>query len=71
MEMVLLLEVAANNEVIIYSPEDKLEYTLTVTNDQSELYNAMLEDAADEEDVYVLFDRENRQLVFAESEEAI
>lgn len=68
MEIVLLLEVTDYNQVVVYSPNEKKEYTVDVTDDQSELYQNMLNSVEDDEDVFVNFDKRNMKLVYLDSE---
>jgi hypothetical protein len=68
MEIVLLLEVTDYNQVVLYSPNEKKEYTVDVTDDQSELYQNMLNSVEDDEDVFVNFDKRNMKLVYLDSE---
>lgn len=68
MEITLLLEVTGFDQAVVYSPGEKKEYVVDITIDQAELYQSMLDNLEDDEDVYVNFDKENMQLTYRDSE---
>ena len=68
MEIALLLEVTDFQQAVVYSPQTKKDYSVELTADQAELYQAMLESLENDEDVYVHFDKENMQLTYLDSE---
>ena len=68
MEIALLLEVTDFQQAVVYSPQTKKDYSVELTADQAELYQAMLESIENDEDVYVHFDKENMQLTYLDSE---
>lgn len=68
MEIALLLEITDFQQAVVYSPQTKKDYSVELTADQAELYQAMLESLENDEDVYVHFDKENMQLTYLDSE---
>ena len=68
MEIALLLEITDFQQAVVYSPQTKKDYSVELTTDQAELYQAMLESLENDEDVYVHFDKENMQLTYLDSE---
>jgi len=68
MEIALLLEITDFQQAVVYSPQTKKDYSVGLTADQAELYQAMLESIENDEDVYVHFDKENMQLTYLDSE---
>jgi len=68
MEIALLLEITDFQQAVVYSPQTKKDYSVGLTADQAELYQAMLESLENDEDVYVHFDKENMKLTYLDSE---
>ncbi|MGE7365450.1 hypothetical protein ACQKKE_02230 [Desemzia incerta] len=66
---VLLLEVINPNEVVVYNPETKKEFSVAATNDQVDYYESLLNET--EEDVFVIYNEEENQLSYIDDEKEL
>lgn len=69
MEVTLLLEVVNRNQLVLYSPVTKKEMTVTITNEQADYYESLLNE--NEENVFVIYNEETNQLSYIEDEKEL
>lgn len=66
---VLLLEVKKTNEVVVYNPETKKEFSVSVTNEQMDYYESLLNET--EEGLFVIYNEEENQLSYIDDEKEL
>lgn len=69
MEVTLLLEVVNRNQLVLYSPVTKKEMTVTITNEQADYYESLLNE--NEENVFVIYNEDTNQLSYIEDEKEL
>lgn len=66
---VLLLEVNKPDEAIVYNPTTRKEFSVSVTQEQSDYYEFLLNET--EEDIFVIYNEEENQLSYIDDEKEL
>lgn len=69
MVTVLLLEVKDFNEVVVYNPKTKKEFSVAATTEQVDYYESLLNET--EEDIFVIYNEEENQLSYIDDEKEL
>ncbi|MBM6613984.1 hypothetical protein JTF06_04500 [Desemzia sp. RIT804] len=66
---VLLLEVNKPDKAIVYNPNTRKEFSISVTQEQSDYYELLLNET--EEDIFVIYNEEENQLSYIDDEKEL
>lgn len=66
---VLLLEVNKLDKAIVYHPKTRKEFSVSLTQEQSDYYEFLLNET--EEDIFVIYNEEENQLIYIDDEKEL